>query len=179
MELKYSAKSEISDSTAVLIVPLWNWNKLYDYQEEGVRSSNCTFMELKLWSLILRLLNFLSSNCTFMELKSLSSNRERVKRKVLIVPLWNWNWKTLAFSVSLLGSNCTFMELKFSKVLGKGQFRTCSNCTFMELKSLCSSTKKSTTSSSNCTFMELKWRLVDRRHLLTSSNCTFMELKYK
>ena len=78
---------------AVLIVPLWNWNKLKG-KIAGQRKacSNRTFMELKSKYFSASIANNLSSNRTFMELK--------------------WEIKLKSFS-DILSSNRTFMELKY------------------------------------------------------------------
>ena len=47
MELKWRRGREARNGQRVLIVPLWNWN-YGDYgHDEEMKSSNCTFMELK------------------------------------------------------------------------------------------------------------------------------------
>ena len=64
-------------------------------QPSRLESSNCTFMELKLaneWQQPSRLE---SSNCTFMELKCTIPDLFPPGRRVLIVPLWNWNLEKL------------------------------------------------------------------------------------
>ena len=60
--------------------------------KKNPNSSNCTFMELKLQSLVFHPLPDDGSNCTFMELK------------------YEHGRAALA---ELYSSNCTFMELKF------------------------------------------------------------------
>ena len=70
MELKLLPSAKWSTKTAVLIVPLWNWN------EEAANGGNTfeagfnrTFMELKYWTGITTLDAAASFNRTFMELK--------------------------------------------------------------------------------------------------------------
>ena len=99
---------------------------------------------------------------------------------VLIVPLWNWNWKRNQDWPNLECSNCTFMELKWNIRLNSLVNGSRSNCTFMELKLYKVGVPLWGSKSSNCTFMELKLSnclSVDIRHLC--SNCTFMELKWQ
>ena len=136
-------------------------------------------MELKLWCLILRLLNFLKvlivplwnwnkwastwdwkstcSNCTFMELKFIHDHKVSGSASVLIVPLWNWN-KGIRYLIAFarVSSNCTFMELKWVEFLDKTRQKFSSNCTFMELKWRNKGLQRQTNRCSNCTFMELK-----------------------
>ena len=57
-------------------------------------------------------------NRTFMELKLSRIRWKRYAKKVLIVPLWNWNDKTTsAPTVTLPSFNRTFMELKLATLL--------------------------------------------------------------
>ena len=112
MELKWSFIHSASLWMAVLIVPLWNWNKQTIRNKIIVHSFNCTFMELK-W--------FCRAHLP-------------VARRVLIVPLWNWNSLPRPCFVSARSFNCTFMELKYKS---SRTWRTrwhSFNCTFMELK---------------------------------------------
>ena len=92
MELKLGYTSSVMSNNNVLIVPLWNWNESTAREIELPNSFNRTFMELKYLEKMLKELVLRSFNRTFMELKynitELISFRER---KVLIVPLWNWN----------------------------------------------------------------------------------------
>ena len=53
----------------VQIVPLWNWNSRIGFRIEFLKSSNCTFMELKYETKGENKQMQKSSNCTFMELK--------------------------------------------------------------------------------------------------------------
>ena len=95
MELKLVTKSCLWLCLGVLIVPLWNWNIGEELQHQTVDSSNCTFMELK-WRRMKRKTKRLpGSNCTFMELKCTIPDLFPPGRRVLIVPLWNWNLEKL------------------------------------------------------------------------------------
>ena len=55
--------------SGVIIVPLWNWNKI---QRVAYRDGSCY-------------------NCTFMELKLFWFATYKTFTNVIIVPLWNWN----------------------------------------------------------------------------------------
>ena len=136
MELKWWCRSSLRALSVVLIVPLWNWNSSSRYG----RGSGCSVLIVPLWNwnpsrrrytTIAR-----SSNRTFMELKLTSSPTKYFDEYVLIVPLWNWN--TL-YNVDYLNgsnsSNRTFMELKFGNILMEfAKSPAGSNRTFMELK---------------------------------------------
>ena len=54
--------------------------------------------------------------------------------QVLIVPLWNWNWKALQTEAGRIRFNRTFMELKFVTKYSANIFSYSFNRTFMELK---------------------------------------------
>ena len=47
MELKYNRVKDCPTGYAVLIVPLWNWNKFVVKFQNGLYCFNRTFMELK------------------------------------------------------------------------------------------------------------------------------------
>ena len=47
MELKLQKYKEIQNSNDVLIVPLWNWNPVYEQVQHEATCFNRTFMELK------------------------------------------------------------------------------------------------------------------------------------
>ena len=47
-----------------------------------------------------------------MELKQIKGSGNTVRQVVLIVPLWNWNYKEVENRTALKSSNRTFMELK-------------------------------------------------------------------
>ena len=70
MELKYAWEMGERAGRAVLIVPLWNWNKedILQYGQEHV-CFNRTFMELKYKKGLHFVLVFICFNRTFMELK--------------------------------------------------------------------------------------------------------------
>ena len=153
---------------------------LCDHVASKILSSNRTFMELKLITILSFLVSIDRSNRTFMELKWHSRPRGGRGSEVLIAPLWNWN----AFGQHLYdwcneGSNRTFMELKFDcwqvfhyirGVLIAPLWnwnRHClrspvepysSNRTFMELKYNWYWCSCFSFPCSNRTFMELKWR---------------------
>ena len=77
----------------VLIVPLWNWNlSVYD-DKARFPCFNRTFMELKCHLVHPVRLVTKSFNRTFMELKLVCSDSATLIRFVLIVPLWNWNYR--------------------------------------------------------------------------------------
>ena len=69
-----------------------------------------------------------------MELKWWRTKTTHAALSVLIVPLWNWNNRSAACSLSSLSSNCTFMELKLHQGSQGYAVGKRSNCTFMELK---------------------------------------------
>ena len=54
-----------------------------------LKSSNCTFMELKLTTGVGVMAIASGSNCTFMELKWQYTESQSKLMHVLIVPLWN------------------------------------------------------------------------------------------
>ena len=75
----------------VLIVPLWNWNGRLVSQEQMIRRSNRTFMELKL---TIRIYRFMNSYVLIVPLWNWNDTRHWswcINLYVLIVPLWNWN----------------------------------------------------------------------------------------
>ena len=61
-------------------------------------------------------LTIAGSNRTFMELKSTEGKGEDKSEQVLIVPLWNWNQRTLSWLNTPACSNRTFMELKYELI---------------------------------------------------------------
>ncbi len=102
MELKFASFLFIMTVAVVLIVPLWNWNfvtKSVDMSQ--YMCFNRTFMELK--SLSRNPLVWLSTsfNRTFMELKFRWWRCWLLHFVVLIVPLWNWNYRLLWSSFPL------------------------------------------------------------------------------
>ena len=119
---------------SVLIVPLWNWNRLAICSSPSSVRSNRTFMELKLKMVLLTLViamvlivplwnwnkyhktfdvtSWDSSNRTFMELKYWWVLLVHLFLPVLIVPLWNWNEVLISWFSGCTSSNRTFMELK-------------------------------------------------------------------
>ena len=115
MELKYMTSGLEFTLTTVLIVPLWNWNAQGGQQDNRDGGSNRTFMELKFFLTFTYNDANLRSNRTFMELKWICWSWQTTSLFVLIVPLWNWNYLSLNFSVAFLCSNRTFMELKWKK----------------------------------------------------------------
>ena len=83
---------------------------------QAIKSSNCTFMELKCQYLIDRshrltvlIVPLWNWNYTMIAYESTANG-------VLIVPLWNWNQVKQGGKGTQGGSNCTFMELKFNNV---------------------------------------------------------------
>ena len=136
MELKYGLTLEGVVRNDVLIVPLWNWNRVVDHAETDVEfGSNRTFMELKLINMALKaskiqvlIVPLWNWNMSLIEEFSckmkvlivplwnwnLYANSSAYKANhVLIVPLWNWNWAMWSqTSLELGSSNRTFMELK-------------------------------------------------------------------
>ena len=134
MELKHSIINAVAENFRVLIVPLWNWNRLPPRDSLGHRCSNRTFMELKQANQKSSERTKDCSNRTFMELKLVPADTAVFLQQVLIVPLWNWNegnslgWWSLRFVLIVplwnwnvirpaikeitAGSNRTFMELK-------------------------------------------------------------------
>ena len=94
MELKWRWACVLIGGRAVLIAPLWNWNRLRQSLPVPDPRSNRTFMELKLNKAVRVLRSF----------------------NVLIAPLWNWNHALLRLPApAYLRSNRTFMELKFGR----------------------------------------------------------------
>ena len=141
MELKYLlVGAQIIKKPYVLIVPLWNWNRIYaKFASFEPLCSNRTFMELKLVLFALSHSAFKGSNRTFMELKYCRRTYSPLLVLVLIVPLWNWNslacsstphpppvlivplwnWNKAAYTNwcrIIKCSNRTFMELKFLRI---------------------------------------------------------------
>ena len=157
MELKSTWVSSSSFLTAVLIVPLWNWNVAGNWQKFTNLCFNRTFMELKLGCCYWRWCWSACFNRTFMELKLIWCQTRYWRRCVLIVPLWNWNLRIQDFHLTTVeGFNRTFMELKLIWPLWPWRSEVSFNRTFMELKfeygCLCSCK----TACFNRTFMELK-----------------------
>ena len=119
----------------VLIVPLWNWNGILIVSLLSlISSSNRTFMELKFLFMLFVTSAKLRSNRTFMELKWEERHITFELMRVLIVPLWNWNYIIIFLLSSLLCSNRTFMELKSNRAGREARDWRSSNRTFMELK---------------------------------------------
>ena len=106
----------MNQNTCVSIVPLWNWNSVeITFCAESASCLNRTFMELKYHNKQKDSPSPEGLNRTFMELKSGSHNDAISKgvsqsylygieicvrwpccdsRRVSIVPLWNWNYRT-------------------------------------------------------------------------------------
>ena len=97
----------------VLIVPLWNWNETLQFMNTVTKCFNCTFMELKSRILVGVSRVIFGFNCTIMELKLGRHTDFPDIKWVLIVPLWNWNYRHKCGHLKLTGFNCTIMELKF------------------------------------------------------------------
>ena len=115
MELKFRKPLSKVYPPMVLIVPLWNWNRIFFNSEDK---------------------RFESSNRTFMELKYIDIDDVFSTSDVLIVPLWNWNTCKGCTKLAILSSNRTFMELKSVRHLRRWRCAR-SNRTFMELKLHC------------------------------------------
>ena len=74
-------------------------------------------------------------NCTVVELKRERSSLQVEKCKVLIVPLWNWNYffpSCLVFRYNCI--NCTVVELKLVREFQNAKWHIRINCTVVELK---------------------------------------------
>ena len=99
--------------------------------------------------------------------------------RVLIVPLWNWNYWNAFESASYCSSNRTFMELKLPRRLQSSTTLSSSNRTFMELKS---HEGKQTAHDTDVLIVPLwNWNGFCEKYAGLSvcrSNRTFMELKY-
>ena len=156
MELKHVRQARTGPGCDVLLVPLWNWN---DYCPESVlllASFTRTFMELKLltcYNTILPFLKFYSYlygietsirnggfhllkgfTRTFMELKLPFPATSQDWRKVLLVPLWNWNFTALPSTIlTIYCFTRTFMELKPDRNQKRWIYNSFTR-TFMELK---------------------------------------------
>ena len=138
MELKWTRsarKDGRTFSSNCTFMELKSWQMMKKIREGY--GSNCTFMELKCWYASPILSEFRCSNCTFMELKYAITIKTGATDFVLIVPLWNWNFKVVPSPMTVQSSNCTFMELKWKWFWTYLPFWICSNCTFMELKYGC------------------------------------------
>ena len=114
MELKQCQRAGDVWRNQLLIAPLWNWNSKRDRRSRtGVRPFNRTFMELKPTPLRRNFSRKGPFNRTFMELKLDKITRMDNLTRLLIAPLWNWNYLSSAFSQkSSMTFNRTFMELK-------------------------------------------------------------------
>ena len=113
MELKYTHSHHTGCMPTVLIVPLWNWNfGCRQRPRPNKVRFNCTFMELKSHKFCSLRSSFGGFNCTFMELKYWSEEKADKTKRVLIVPLWNWNMHGYSLLRICQSFNCTFMELK-------------------------------------------------------------------
>ena len=118
----------------VLIAPLWNWNKGIYYILAASVSSNRTFMELKCQKWQEKHCYTDGSNRTFMELKSVMPLSDTPQARVLIAPLWNWNYTGEVWVPSLprvLIAPLWNWNSSDNLIRTGG---TCSNRTFMELK---------------------------------------------
>ena len=114
MELKQRLNGEITKIERVLIVPLWNWNKVFAIEaRKGKMRINCTVVELK--PIIVRFCVFICFvlivplwNWNIIAYYDIFKNYY-----VLIVPLWNWNLFCIFHLLrDLLRINCTVVELK-------------------------------------------------------------------
>ena len=164
-------------------------------------SSNCTFMELKLWKIYNRLGWTASSNCTFMELKCAIDLLNCVCHKVLIVPLWNWNF--CAYRSCCCPPGVLIVPLWNWNRDTRLHPRDEKHVLIVPLWNWNAEPRAilSTLRGSNCTFMELKFQkmneqTIEREVLIVplwnwnklgvtrcvppiySSNYTFMELKF-
>ena len=143
MELKFFRRISIIHRHVVLIVPLWNWNRLAAAYTWDLDGFNRTFMELKfiidisifnmeLLVLIVPLWNWNALGSFKIDEKEVlivplwNWNVTRCYRpirlyNVLIVPLWNWNIQPTMVSIRQLSFNRTFMELKSCRPLSSSQ----------------------------------------------------------
>ena len=78
--------------TIVLIVPLWNWNNCTPIPAPSIICINCTVVELKQHPYQTGLQTMCRINCTVVELKQIRLHTRKPMGRVLIVPLWNWNY---------------------------------------------------------------------------------------
>ena len=159
VELKLKHNIHINNRYAVLIEPLWNWNR-HDPRNTGQRraSLNRTFVELKQVKLRAHQGRHHSLNRTFVELKLWGSiHGARIMQPVLIEPLWNWNFVRRRYHAP---RNKVLIEPLWNwNWIGSGQNKMKNN-------------------SLNRTFVELKLvsLLLELWHLF-SLNRTFVELK--
>ena len=112
---------------SVLIVPLWNWNTYKKGQDiQKKKRINCTVVELKHWDVRIAEICIDSINCTVVELKPALAAIRCSSISVLIVPLWNWNLACLSEVLFwLFCINCTVVELKLcSNKRKRGKFTT-------------------------------------------------------
>ena len=150
----------VSESQAVLIAPLWNWNSAKSTWRNFLWCSNRTFMELKLgipsnlnrpidcsnrtfmelkfgkWKRLRAKRN--GSNRTFMELKCTSRDCSSTNCSVLIAPLWNWNTVlTIIIKNRVFVLIAPLWNWNYSTPLNWPTSKSSSNRTFMELKYCC------------------------------------------
>ena len=124
MELKLIIKITEHTVKNVLIVPLWNWNRLpargrshtrsvlivplWNWNDERLRyvTAACGVLIVPLWNWNMGCKSknnrWLSINCTVVELKRRRVTTSNKISNVLIVPLWNWNRETICNSYTLL-----------------------------------------------------------------------------
>ena len=112
MELKFLHTEANQNQHQVLIVPLWNWNRILQRCFLVCSSFNRTFMELKFNAMRPWKVKESSFNRTFMELKWSIWTLWTTRACVLIVPLWNWNLTLNRKAQTPSSFNRTFMELK-------------------------------------------------------------------
>ena len=134
-----------------------------------------------------------------MELKYIDKIKHIGISNVVIVPLWNWNFRRLRLSGIVIRCNRTFMELKSSHSIGSPHSSSRCNRTFMELKYTLNfsgvdgqtvvivplwnwnmaykSAEEIESLSCNRTFMELKYGNALPLSGRNRCNRTFMELK--
>ena len=113
-----------------------------------------------------------------MELKYMKDIEKSLGIKVLIVPLWNWNYDSEESQNKGARFNCTFMELKYDSMKPGAAFYIVLIVPLWNWNWRTSDGRHAN-ACFNCTFMELKWKDW-RRHGVAGHrfNCTFMELKW-
>ena len=112
MELKLEYCCLRSYQGSVLLVPLWNWNKMDRKNEDQLRE----VLLVPLWNWNLHLLNHGLKNGLFYSYLYGIETRFGAsivpEMSVLLVPLWNWNVRFPTSSQCLCCFTRTFMELK-------------------------------------------------------------------
>ena len=145
--------------SCVLIVPLWNWNEGSHRNYSAPFRFNRTFMELKYKRKRFLKMSTGCFNRTFMELKFTTPSPLSAKEKVLIVPLWNWNYHQIFACYLISGFNRTFMELKYHWSISVPKITAVLIVPLWNWNFVDQLTPDTSILSFNRTFMELKYYL--------------------